>query len=75
MTRWLVELPGQSETFVVTTPLVDQEMPRTGVTDIPPAYWEGAVDVVRTGSDGRQTRGMGYSEHMPYEQPRVRRHR
>lgn len=70
VTRWTLTSPGgRDETFEVTTPVEDQEMPRANLTDIPPAYWEGTIDVVRTCGDGTSTRGVGYAEHMPYRRP------
>ena len=73
VTRWSLTSPSAGESFDVSTPVPDQEMPRTGGIDIPPAYWEGAIDVVRTRTGaGGITRGVGYCEHMPYRAERSR---
>lgn len=69
VTRWILELPDTKEKFEVTTPLADQEMPRTSWKDFPPAYWEGVIEIKRLEADGRVTRGLGYCEHMPYSRP------
>lgn len=66
VTGWTIGLADRGETFRVTTPLADQEMPRAGPQDIPPHYWEGTVTVERRDATGRVTRGIGYCEHMPY---------
>ncbi|MBI4861001.1 MAG: hypothetical protein HY815_12210 [Candidatus Riflebacteria bacterium] len=72
VTSWALHVPGSGESFTVTTQVVDQEMPRTAWYDLPPAYWEGAVNVVRSGST--TVSGVGFSEHFPYRRPvRTRR--
>jgi len=67
VTAWKVTIPDRNEVFDVTTPAPDQEMHRVGLTDLPPPYWEGTVNVIRHNADGSVTRGVGYSEHMPYK--------
>lgn len=53
----------------MSTPVADQEMPRTSWYDFPPAYWEGATDVLVRRADGTAVHGIGYCEHFPYRQP------
>lgn len=66
VTRWDVELRGLGERVTLTAQADDQEMPRRGWWDFPPAYWEGAMDVTVTRPDAPARRGVGFCEHFPH---------
>jgi predicted secreted hydrolase len=66
VTGWTLDVPATGERFEVATPVEDQEMARLAWHDVPPGYWEGAIDVVRHNPDGTVTRGLGYAEQFPY---------
>ena len=59
--RWHVSVPRFGLELNVTTPLPDQEL----VERVGPSYWEGAIDIVGTGS-GSSIEGVGYLEMTGY---------
>lgn len=66
VTLWQVQLRGLGEGATVRAMTDDQEMPRTGWHDFPPAYWEGAMNVSVKKPDGTVVSGVGFCEHFPY---------
>ena len=67
VTKWRITLPDRQETFVVEATMQDQEMYRRNFIDRAPEYWEGRMLVTRTDADGTVVKGLGYSEHFPYQ--------
>lgn len=57
---WTLSIPSHGVDLTITPVLADQEL------DVAFRYWEGAVDVRGTGTDGRPVSGRGYVELTGY---------
>lgn len=65
--KWELKIPATGETLKIEPNLAGQELFPRKAYDVPPTYWEGSCTVTKIMPDGREIKGVGYTEQFPYK--------